>query len=355
MRVSAVIPVLDEAESLEKLHGELSEVARSRGYDMEVIFVDDGSTDGSWGMIERLAGVDPRVRGIRFRRNFGKAAALSAGFAEARGELIMTLDADLQDDPHEIPSFLAEMEKNLDVVSGWKKVRHDPWHKVIPSRVFNWMVSWLTGVKLHDHNCGMKCYRREVFDEVRLYGELHRFVPVLAAARGFRVGELVIQHRQREFGRSKYGVTRIIKGFLDLLTVKFLTGFGQRPQHVLGTIGITSFLLGGLWLTYMATRWVLSRVFMFAGLIEDPNVAAGLIKAWESPILFHLHDHPTAALYSVALLLLGGQLMSMGFLGELIIAYQQRDMKTYSIAERTGSVVPSSSPAHSEDAGAEDQ
>ncbi|MFH1924439.1 MAG: glycosyltransferase family 2 protein [Planctomycetota bacterium] len=335
LRVSAVIPVLDEAESLEKLHEELSEVARSRGYDMEVIFVDDGSTDGSWGVIERLAGVDPRVRGIRFRRNFGKAAALSAGFAEARGELIMTLDADLQDDPHEIPSFLAEMEKNLDVVSGWKKVRHDPWHKVIPSRVFNWMVSRLTGVKLHDHNCGMKCYRREVFDEVRLYGELHRFVPVLAAARGFRVGELVIQHRRRTFGRSKYGVTRFVKGFLDLLTVKFLTGFGQRPQHILGTVGLVSFLLGGGLLTYLAVYWVMSQLAPDLGLTP-------------------LHQRPLVV-YSVGLLLLGGQLMSMGFLGELIIAYQQRDMKTYSIAERTGSVVPSSSPAHSEDAGAEDQ
>ena len=156
----------------------------------------------------------------------------------------MTLDADLQDDPREIPRFLAEMEKNLDVVSGWKKVRHDPWHKVLPSRVFNWMVSALTGVKLHDHNCGMKCYRREVFDEVRLYGELHRFVPVLAAARGFRVGEIVIEHRPRKFGRSKYGVTRFVKGFLDLLTVKFLTGFGQRPQHLLGTVGLASFCVG---------------------------------------------------------------------------------------------------------------
>jgi dolichol-phosphate mannosyltransferase len=331
--LSAVIPVFDEAESLEKLHEELSEVAGSHAYDMEVIFVDDGSTDGSWEVIKRLAGADSTVRAIRFRRNFGKAAALSAGFAEARGELIMTLDADLQDDPHEIPNFLAEMEKNLDVVSGWKKVRHDPWHKVIPSRVFNWMVSRLTGVRLHDHNCGMKCYRREVFDEVRLYGELHRFVPVLAAARGFRVGELVIQHRRRTFGRSKYGVTRFVKGFLDLLTVKFLTGFGQRPQHILGTVGLLSFLLGGGLLTYLAIYWVMSQLAPGLGLTP-------------------LHQRPLVV-YSVGLLLLGGQLMSMGFLGELIIAYQQREMKTYSIAERAGSVGTSSSPPHSEDAGTE--
>ena len=186
--------------------------------------------------IEQLAAADPRVRGIRFRRNFGKAAALSAGFDAARGELVVTLDADLQDDPREIPRFLAEIDKGLDCVSGWKQVRHDPWHKVGPSRVFNWLVGVLTGVKLHDHNCGFKCYRREIFDEVRLYGELHRFVPVLAAARGWKVGEIVVNHRARKFGRSKYGVTRIVKGFLDLLTVYFLTGFEQRPQHLLGTL-----------------------------------------------------------------------------------------------------------------------
>ena len=172
-------------------------MAAAQGYDLDVVFVDDGSTDGSWKIIRQLAESDPHVTGLRFRRNFGKAAALSAGFAQARGELVMTLDADLQDDPREIPKFLDEIEKDLDVVSGWKKVRHDPLEKVLPSRVFNWLVSRVTGVMLHDHNCGMKCYRREVFDEVRLYGELHRFVPVLAAGRGFRVGEVVVSHRPR--------------------------------------------------------------------------------------------------------------------------------------------------------------
>ena len=204
--LSIVIPVYNEAESLEALHREIREVAAANGYELDVIFVDDGSKDDSWWIIRRLAAADPQVRGIRFRRNFGKAAALSAGFALVRGEMVMTLDADLQDDPHEIPRFLAAMENNLDVVSGWKQVRHDPWHKVLPSRVFNGMVSGLTGVKLHDHNCGMKCYRREVLGEVRLYGELHRFVPVLAAGRGYRVGEIVINHRARKFGQSKYGL-----------------------------------------------------------------------------------------------------------------------------------------------------
>ncbi|NQU24715.1 MAG: glycosyltransferase, partial [Candidatus Nealsonbacteria bacterium] len=248
--------------------------------------------------------------------NFGKAAALSAGFARARGDLVMTLDADLQDDPHEIPSFLAQMENGVDVVSGWKKVRHDPWHKVYPSRVFNWMVSKLTGVELHDHNCGMKCYRREIFDEIRLYGELHRFVPVLAAARGYRVGEVVIQHRARKFGRSKYGLTRFVKGFLDLLTVKFLTGFGQRPQHALGTLGLGSFFLGLAGLLYLAAIWVISR--LVPGM--DP---------------IHLVEHFPAVIYSVTLLLLGAQFMSIGFMAELVIAYHDPDVKAYSIAEQT--------------------
>ena len=315
--LSIVIPVFNEAESLESLHGELVEVAAAHGYALDVVFVDDGSTDSSWAVICQLAAADPCVCGIRFRRNFGKAAALSAGFAQARGDLVMTLDADLQDDPHEIPRFLAEMEKNLDVVSGWKKVRHDPWHKVLPSRVFNWMVSAMTGVVLHDHNCGMKCYRRPIFDEVRLYGELHRFVPVLAASRGFRVGELVINHRARQFGRSKYGVGRIVKGFMDLLTVKFLTGFGQRPQHFLGTTGLASFALGLAGLVYLTIYWLIQHAY----------------PEWNwSP----LHERP-ALLYSVALMLLGGQLMSIGFLAELIVAYHDPGVKSYSIAERTDS------------------
>lgn len=313
--LSIVIPVFNEAESLAALHGELCEVAAAQGYELDIVFVDDGSTDTSWEVISRLAASDPRVTGLRFRRNFGKAAALSAGFAQACGDLVMTLDADLQDDPHEIPRFLAQMENNLDVVSGWKKVRHDPWHKVLPSRVFNWMVSESTGVRLHDHNCGMKCYRREIFTEVRLYGELHRFVPVLAAARGFRVGEIVINHRARRFGRSKYGVTRVVKGFLDLLTVKFLTGFGQRPQHLLGTVGLGSFSLGALGLAYLAALWAVSRMIPF----------------W-TPI--HLHERP-AMYYSMGLLLLGGQLMSIGFLAELFIAYHGSDAQSYSISDRT--------------------
>ena len=314
--LSVVIPAYNEAQSLEALHREICEVAAANDYEFDVIIVDDGSTDNSWEIIRRLAAADRRVRGIRFRRNFGKAAALSAAFAEVRGKLVMTLDADLQDDPHEIPRFLAAIENHLDVVSGWKQVRHDPWHKVWPSRVFNLMVSGLTGVKLHDHNCGMKCYRREVLGEVRLYGELHRFVPVLAAGRGFRVGEIVVNHRARSFGRSKYGVRRFINGFLDLLTVKFLTGHGQHPQHLLGSIGLACFVPGTLWAIWLAFEWIISRLGIF-----------GL-----EPVRLHERAAP---LYAIGLLLVGAQFMSMGFLAELFIAFRQPDQKPYSILDRT--------------------
>ena len=314
--LSLVIPVYNEAESLDELHRQIDEVARTRGYDLEFLFIDDGSRDASWSKIAALAHRDARVKAIRFRRNFGKAAALSAGFRAARGELVMTLDADLQDDPAEIPNFLAKLDEGLDVVSGWKQVRHDPWHKVLPSRVFNAMVSWLTGVQLHDHNCGMKCYRRAAVGEVRLYGELHRFVPVLAAAKGFRIGEIVIQHRARKFGSSKYGWERLAKGFLDLLTVKFLTGFGKRPQHLLGGIGLASFFLGALGMIYLAAYWVFSRVV---------------------PGLTPIHLHQTAAVYyCLGLLLMGGQFISIGFLGELIVSQQSRESDLYSIVDTIG-------------------
>ncbi len=313
--LSIVIPVLNEAPSLAPLYHEIREVAASQGLSIEVIFIDDGSTDDSWDAICRLAAADARVRGLRFRRNFGKAAALTAGVDEAVGELILTLDADLQDDPHEIPRFLAELENGLDVVSGWKKVRRDPWTKVLPSRVFNWMVRVVTGVKLHDHNCGMKCYRRAVFDEVRLYGELHRFVPVLAAARGFRVGELVIQHRPRRFGRSKYGGARFVKGFLDLLTVAFLTRYRERPQHVFGTVGLAAVGLGLLGVIG----------FGLAGLAGAATIAAAGVPLLLNPALYA----------SLGLVLFGGQMLALGILGELIVAQHDRSLRTFSILDRT--------------------
>lgn len=315
--ISIVVPVFDEAESLEQLYQEIAAVAAREEMAVQLIFVDDGSRDNSWQEIERLVDRDRRVQGVRLRRNFGKAAALSAGFAAARGELVITLDADLQDDPQEIPRFLAAMADGHDVVSGWKKVRHDPWHKVGPSRVFNALVGFATGVRLNDHNCGFKCYRREIFDEVHLYGEMHRFVPVLAAARGWRVGEIVVRHRPRQFGHSKYGVKRIIKGFLDLLTVYFLTGFGQRPQHLLGTLGLLSFAAGGIGLVGLAGGWVVSRL--------DAAAANDL----------HLHQR-AVFYYSIVAVLLGAQFLCIGFLAEMLTAFDARHSVPYSIREQRG-------------------
>lgn len=316
--ISIVVPVFNERESLATLHGEIDESARRHGLQVELVFVDDGSRDGSWEVIRDLSARDPRVHALRFRTNFGKAAALSAGFKEVRGPICMTMDADLQDDPHEIPRFVHAIDDGLDVVSGWKKKRNDPFYKVIPSRIFNWLVGRLTRVNLHDHNCGMKCYRREVLQEVRLYGELHRFIPVLAAARGFRVGELVINHRARKFGKSKYGFRRYMRGFLDLLTVKFITSFSQRPQHFLGSVGMFSFVMGMLGMFYLAVTWVIRAI--------DPTST-----------LEPLHNRPLM-IYSLGGVLLGAQLFSMGILAELLTAYQSRNEDGYSIAERLSKV-----------------
>ena len=314
MKLSTIIPVFNEEQSLPELHGEIARVAQDNGYEIEMVFVDDGSNDGSWQAIQALAETDSRVRAIRFRRNFGKAAALDAGFQVAKGDFVFTLDADLQDDPREIPRFLEVIAGELDVVSGWKQVRHDPWHKVLPSRMFNWLVGRLTGVKLHDHNCGFKCYRRAVFEEVQVYGELHRFVPVLAAARGFRVGEMVVNHRARKFGHSKYGIRRLVKGFLDLLTVYFLTGFGHRPQHLLGTLGLFAFTIGGAGLTILTVAWGWTR--------------------WNENPVDDLHLHERAVFYySIVAVLLGGQFMSIGFLAELVTAFQATQKPAYSIRD----------------------
>jgi glycosyltransferase involved in cell wall biosynthesis len=313
--ISVVVPVHNEAESLPTLRDELDRAfaALGRADDVEFLFIDDGSRDPSWGVIRRLAEADPRVRALRFRRNFGKAAALTAGFDVARGSIVFTLDGDLQDDPAEIPNLLAKLDEGLHVVSGWKRTRHDPWHKVGPSRVFNWMVSSLTGCYLHDHNCGFKVYRREVLDEVDIYGELHRFVPVLAHARGFRVGEVVVQHRPRRFGRSKYGFSRFTKGLLDLLTVRFLTRFRQRPQHVIGTAGLGLMVMGALGLLWLAILWL------------DPA---------NRPI-----SNRPLLVYSALALGVGTQLLCLGVLAELVTSYNLRREDRYSIAERIGSEV----------------
>jgi glycosyltransferase involved in cell wall biosynthesis len=314
--LSILVPVFNEAQSLRELHREITAVGEANSLAYEVIFVDDGSRDGSWKIIEELASGDHRVSGIRFRRNFGKAAALTAGMRAASGRLILMIDADLQDDPAEIPRFLTKQDEGFEVVNGWKERRLDPWHKVYPSRVFNWLVGALTGLKLHDHNCGLKLFTNDVADEIRIYGELHRFIAVLAHARGFKVTELPVHHRSRKHGVSKYGVRRFLRGLLDLLTVTFLTGYGHRPQHLLGGIGIALLAFGLLGLGYLSILWVLMNV-------------VGLVAA--QPI----GDRPLLA-YSVAAVLLGGQALSLGLLAELIVAYTGRDRDTYSVAARVG-------------------
>jgi glycosyltransferase involved in cell wall biosynthesis len=309
IRISVVVPVHNEKESLAALHAELGAVFDGSAHgSAEFIFVDDGSNDGSWQVLAALARTDPRVSAIKFRRNFGKAAALVAGFQAARGEVVFTMDGDLQDDPAEVPRFLDELERGHDVVSGWKKTRHDPWHKVYPSRVFNWMVSAITGCHLHDHNCGFKLYRRAALEEIGIYGELHRFIPVLAHARGFHVGEVVVRHRPRKYGKSKYGVMRMFKGFLDLLTVRFLTRFSQRPLHVLGGIGLALATIGGLIMLGLAIAW-----------LNPANRPIG-----ERPLLF----------YAGAFVTIGIQLLSLGILAELVTSYNIRPEDTYSVVER---------------------
>jgi glycosyltransferase involved in cell wall biosynthesis len=310
--LSIVIPLLNEEGSLRELHASIVRAMAAAGEPYEVLFVDDGSTDNSWATIQSLVAVHPNLRGIRFRRNFGKAAALAAGFEAAKGEIVVTMDADLQDDPKEIPRFIAKMNEGTDVVSGWKRVRHDPWHKTIPSVFFNRMVSRLTGVKLHDHNCGFKAYRRQIFDEVKLYGELHRFVPVLAASRGWRVSEIEVEHHARTHGHSKYGLSRLPKGFLDLLTIYFLTGFSQRPLHLIGSAGLIAFVLGGGGLLLLASIKIIR-----------------LLLGEET-----LHLHSKASFYfCITSVLLGAQFLVAGLLAELITSLARREISPASIAE----------------------
>ncbi|MDX1540172.1 MAG: glycosyltransferase family 2 protein [Geminicoccaceae bacterium] len=244
--LSIVIPVLDEAEAVPVLVARLLEVARQHALDLrQIILVDDGSRDQSWAVMRRLAAEQPAITAIRLRRNFGKSTALNVGIEAAEGSIIVTMDADLQDDPEELPRFIAALGRGYDVVSGWKKVRRDPPSKTLPSRLFNRVTAWVSGIALHDFNCGYKAYRREVFDMVELYGELHRFVPVLAHSMGFRIGELVVRHHPRRWGRSKFGARRFFHGFIDLLTVLTITRYARRPGHLFGGVGGLA-LIGGL-------------------------------------------------------------------------------------------------------------
>lgn len=287
--VSVLIPVMDEEGNLDELIDRVTATLERIGMPFEIIFVDDGSTDQTWLLISQHSQRDRRIIGLRHRRNFGKAAALSNGFDLSRGDVVITMDGDLQDDPDEIPNFLERLEQGYDLVSGWKQRRQDPIGKTAPSKLFNWTVRKTTGVQLHDFNCGFKAYRREATQAIRLYGELHRFTPVLASAEGFRIAELPVKHHARRWGSSKYGVGRLVKGFLDLLTVIFLTQYRQRPMHLFGLPGLLSMAIGGvigLWLT-------VERIVF--------NEAIGT-----RPLL----------LLAVLLVVLGAQFFGLGILGE---------------------------------------
>ena len=254
-KISVVIPLKDEAETLEDLYAQIRSALEGCGRSFEVVFVDDGSTDGSMEVIEKLHQADSRVLAIEFERNFGKAAAWSAGFAQASGGIVITMDADLQDDPKEIPRFIDEIEAGYDLVSGWKKKRFDPLSKTLPSKLFNVVTAWASGVPLHDFACGFKAYRKEVLEQVELHGDLHRFIAAMAGWKGFRIGEIVVEHHPRQHGKSKYGWERLPRGFFDLITVLLTVKYGMRPLSALGWLGLIFFVAGMATLGYsMVTR-----------------------------------------------------------------------------------------------------
>lgn len=294
MDVSIVVPLLNEEESLPELCAWIARVAEENEYQYEIILVDDGSTDNSWDVIESLSASNPHIRGIKFQRNYGKSAALNEGFKVATGDVVITMDADLQDNPDEIP-YLRKMivEDRYDLVSGWKKVRHDPIGKTIPSKFFNWVTTRATGIELHDFNCGLKAYRQKVVKSIEVYGEMHRYIPVIAKWSGFRkIGEKVVEHRARKYGTSKFGIERFIKGFLDLASILFVGRFGKRPMHFFGSWGTLSFVFGFVVFLYLT----ISKFFF-----DKTGMT-------QRPLFF----------FAILAMIIGTQLFLTGFIAELI-------------------------------------
>lgn len=312
LALSIVVPVYNEEESVRPLYDALTSALERIGQRYEIVFVDDGSRDGSFAALRALHECDPRVRVVRLRRNFGKTPALVAGFARARGEIIFTMDADLQDDPAEIPRFLERLAEGYDLVSGWKYPRHDPPTKTVPSRVFNQMVALTTGVRLHDMNCGFKAYRREVLDDIKLYGELHRFIPVLAHQRGFRVAEVQVRHHPRRYGKSKFGAKRFLRGFLDLLVVLFLMSYLRTPLRLFGSMGLLLTLAGFVVDLYV----VLDRFLPFGS--HEP-----------------IHNRPLL-LVGILLMIFGVSFILAGLQSEMIRYFAYRPEEEYSVRQVLG-------------------
>ena len=297
--VSIVVPLLNEDSSLKELHSKIADAIKNYSY--EILFIDDGSTDSSWQVITELRESDDRIKAVRFRRNYGKSDALQTGFDLSEGKYIVTIDADLQDDPAEIPALIKMLEEGDELVSGWKKVRHDPITKTVPSRFFNTITRWTTGIDLHDFNCGLKAYKREVVESIYLYGELHRYVPLLAKWEGFdKISEKVVNHHPRKYGKTKFGISRFLNGFLDLLTLLIVNRYMQRPMHFFGSLGVLFLLIGGginLYLAYI-------KIFYGAALGERPLLFLGIM-----------------------LVVVGVQFFSIGFLGDMINKGQVKKQK----------------------------
>lgn len=314
--ISVVVPLLNEEESVEELCIWIRRVMTDHGFSYEIILIDDGSTDNSWNIIERLHANDPRIRGIRFNRNFGKSAALNTGFKASRGKVVITMDADLQDSPDEIPDLYRMItEDDYDMVSGWKKVRHDPVGKTIPSKFFNAVTRSISGIPLHDFNCGLKAYRGELVHNIQVYGEMHRYIPVIAKWNGYnRITEKVVEHHPRKYGKTKFGMGRFITGFLDLISVTFVSKFRQKPMHFFGTLGTLSFLSGLIITLYIVGKKIYNIYYHLPArdVVEQP--------------LFFL---------ALVALIIGVQLFLTGFLAEMM-AMRSQSNKEYLIRNRLG-------------------
>jgi glycosyltransferase involved in cell wall biosynthesis len=314
MDLSIVIPFYNEQESIEELIGWIERVLADQKLEYEIIMVDDGSNDGSWKIVEQLAGQRKYLKAIRFRRNYGKSAALQCGFQASQGKVVITMDADLQDSPDEIPAlYHMIMHEGYDLVSGWKKVRHDPVSKRWPSKIYNAVARWVTGIKLHDFNCGLKAYRQQVVKSIEVYGDMHRNIPFLAKQAGFKkIGEKVVQHRKRKYGESKYGWQRFVTGFLDLLTLVFITKFGRRPMHFFGVLGSLMFLFGFIGAAFLGAE----KIYAVKNHIKAPLVTS-------NPYFY----------MALVAMILGTQLFLSGFLAELIVR-SSADRNNYLIEQK---------------------